>query len=85
VVDAGDVRHARHDTGRQDDLIEPGQHGRIGLCRQFQVDPKFVDARREIAQRLQELMLTRDGACQLELPANAGLRFEDRNRMPAFG
>src|SRR6185437_7368831 len=85
--DARDVGNARPGPGGDDNFIKMavGERGRVWARLQTQGNAEFGDARAKVAQRLIELFLAWDVARQIELSADAGLGFKQRDLMATLG
>ena len=87
VLEARNRGHARHDAGREHDLVERARREVGG--RRDSTEPDFdageLQLAAVVAQRLVELLLARDALRHVELPADFARRLEQRHAVAALG
>ena len=86
MIDAGNRRRARHDAGREHDVVEAREiaaRRRGGRARS--ATPVRSMRAAEVAQRLRELLLARNAAREVELAADLGGGVEQRDRVARLG
>src|SRR5690606_20517118 len=82
---AGEGHRAWGDAGGQHHVIETRQRGGVGPRAQAQFDPGAAEAVIEIAHGFVELLLARDPAGEVELPADGVGGLEQGDPVPTLG
>ena len=84
MIDAGNRRRARHDAGREHDVIEALELVRLDAAIEMERDTRALDDAAIVAKRLRELVLPRNAAREIELAADLGGGVEQRDGVARF-